>query len=525
MAALLFPMAGFAAGDYAGSQACAACHREIYNSYTRTAMGRSMAMARTDLLPRPATIHSDALRRDFRVLVQDGALYQSESQEGVFENRQQVAFAIGSGENGISFAVRRGAYLFQAPLSFYARSGAWNLSPGFESVDVGFSRPIDGACIVCHSGRAQAVAGREGLYGNPPFTELAIGCENCHGPGAAHIAARSRGPIVNPARLGPRLAEDICMQCHEGGDARVLLPGRQYGDFRPGTPLVRTVAIFALPRDARNGDLLQHHTAMKLSRCFRESGGKLSCLSCHDPHRQPDAATAPAYFRARCLRCHTESSCRLATAARRESGDNCIGCHMPKRDVAQVSHSALTNHRIPRTVDAAPALPEEGPDPLLLNAAPGEPPLPLVTRLAAYGELMDRDTSLRPRYLELLAEAVRTLPDDPLVLAAQGRKALAEGSPDAVALLTRAEQKGAASAATYIDLSQALTQAGRLAESAAALERGERLFPYAGGIRKHLILAYIGLKEFAKARSSLERYVQDFPEDGFMRGLLAKAPH
>lgn len=499
-------------------------------------MGRSMSLPGAVPLPRPATIHSAPLQRDFRVFRKNGDLYQSESQPGVFENVQKLEYAIGSGENGISFAVRRGAYLFQAPLSFYAKSGGWNLSPGFEQADEGFSRPIYHACITCHAGRPEAEPGREGIYRDPPFAELAIGCENCHGPGQAHIAAKERGvaelpdpTIVNPARLPARLAEDICMLCHQGGAARVLLPGKQYRDFRPGTPLLGTVAIFGLPAGLKDADLLEHHASMKLSRCFRASGGKLSCLTCHNPHQQPDAASAPAYFRARCLRCHNDRSCRLSLAARRKGAipDNCIACHMPKRDVEKISHSALTNHRIPARPGAPAAPPpqkEDLPGLLLLNAWPGEHPLPLLTRLAAYGELMDRDPSLRPRYLELLAQASRAAPDDPLVLAALGRKALAEGQADAVVFLTRAEQQGAPGAATYVDLSQALAQAGRLADSAAALERGERLFPYSKDIRKHLILAYIRQKAFRSARGSLERYVQDFPEDSFMRGLLDKVP-
>lgn len=527
---------------YMGSGACAGCHRSIYETYVRTAMGRSITKPGAELPSEAVPVRSESLNREFRVFRDNGELFQVESvqKDGqrVFEARHKLEYAIGSGENGISFAVRRGDYLFQAPLSYYAAAKKWDLSPGFAETGEGFGRPIYEACIVCHAGRPQAVPGREGLFRDPPFRELAIGCENCHGPGQLHIDEKIRGvraspdtSIVNPARLPPRLAEDICMQCHQSGDARVLLPGKRYGDFRPGAPLVRTLAIIGLANKARQGDLLEHHESMKLSKCYRATDGKLSCLTCHNPHEQPGRLGAPQYFRAKCLGCHDQRSCRLDFAVRQREtpADNCIGCHMPKRNIERIAHAALTNHRIPVRpgISAASNPPVPSPDLpglLLLDADAGEPPLPLLTRLAAYGELMARDPGLQPRYLELLERSSRFHPEDPLVLAALGRKAMAENNAEAIGLLTKAEEKGAPGAATYIDLSEALNRAGRDTESVAALERGEKNFPYSKPIRKHLVLAYIRQKAYSKARLALESYVQDFPEDDFMRGLLAQAP-
>jgi hypothetical protein len=287
-------------------------------------------------------VRSEKWNREYRVFSDAGQLYQAESERRdgavVFEVVHKLEYAIGSGENGISFAVRRGNHLFQAPLSFYAKTSQWDLSPGFEDAGEGFGRPIYEACIVCHAGRPQTIANREGLYRDPPFAEAAIGCENCHGPGELHVAERGRGvralpdsSIVNPARLPARLAEDICMQCHQAGETRVLLPGKRSADFRPGTPLVRTLAIFGFAPASQPSDLLDHHASMKSSRCYRASSGALSCLTCHDPHEQPSKAEAPAYFRARCLSCHSDRDCRFDLASRRQQrpADNCTGCHMP----------------------------------------------------------------------------------------------------------------------------------------------------------------------------------------------------
>jgi hypothetical protein len=60
-----------------------------------------------------------------------------------------------------------------------------------------------------------------GEFEGTSFSELAIGCERCHGPEAAHVGTNSRKPqnavmanalgrrIVNPARLRPYLADNI----------------------------------------------------------------------------------------------------------------------------------------------------------------------------------------------------------------------------------------------------------------------------------------------------------------------------
>ncbi len=528
---------------YVGSKACAGCHSAIYQKYGRTAMGRSITRAEAAPFTGSMQVRSETLKRDFRIFRENGQLWQAESeqQQGqtIFETRHKLEYAIGSGENGISFAVRRGSHLFQAPLSYFAKAGAWAVSPGFEESGEGFNRPIYEACIVCHAGRPQAVPGRDGLYRDPPFAEMAIGCENCHGPGQLHVRERGSGAgklpdssIVNPARLEARVAEDICMECHQAGDARVLLPKKDYGAFRPSMPLLRTVAIIGLPDAAKDADLLEHHSSMKLSRCYQATSGKLSCLTCHDPHEQPEKAGAATYFRAKCLGCHSGSSCKLSLPARRKTmpPDDCIGCHMPKRGVAQISHSALTNHRIPARPGAGASVAAPPPDSttsdlpglLLLNSQPGEPALPLVTRLAAYGELMARAPELQPKYLELLEQARLAVPEDPLVLAALGRQALHENRPKALEWLLKAEEAGVPGVLTYIDLNEALSRAGRTEDAVAALQRGEAAFPYSQVIRKHLILAYIRQKQYPKARQALDRYVQDFPEDSFMRGLLSQ---
>ena len=83
-------------------------------------------------------------------------------------------------------------------------------SPGYEFADYGFNRPAPEGCMVCHGGRPQPAEHVDGKYKDPPFGELAIGCENCHAPGGLHIWERQRAApltakldrsLANPANL------------------------------------------------------------------------------------------------------------------------------------------------------------------------------------------------------------------------------------------------------------------------------------------------------------------------------------
>ena len=81
------------------------------------------------------------------------------------------------------------------------------------------------------------------------------------------------------------------------------------------------------------------------------------------------------------------------------------------------------------------------------------------------------------------------------------------------------------SGSVYADLAEALARAGRLEDAVAVLKRGIETEPYAPEIRKSLALRYINLKQYPQAKETMQQYVELFPEDDFMRGLLAKAVH
>jgi len=552
------PRAGETKDGYVGSQACANCHADIYRRFLQTSMGHSMSAVTPAFLERissSATYVQERLNRRFDVYSEGGNLYQSESEtdaggKEVFRAVHRIDWIIGAGVNGYGAILQNGDSLFQAPLSFYTRPQKWAPSPGYEFVDLGFNRPITPGCIFCHSGRPNFVAATNGRFESEPFSELSIGCEKCHGPGEAHLRAMSGNgvasgknsdrfnpAIVNPARLTPYLADNICMACHQTGDARVLKPGKNYRDIRPGRPLDDALSILMVPptrESPPSADHVEHYYSMTLSKCYRASRGKLSCITCHDPHRQPSGDEAPAYFRARCLTCHTNQSCKLPLATRMQKtpANDCAECHMPKRDIEVISHSSATNHRIVATPDER--YPEVTfqqttaslPDLIHVNPAPGKEnvPPPLLSLLAAYGELAENNPDYVMPYLTVLAKLEKAQPGDPMVQAALGRRDLKNGDYEAAAgHLRRALTSGQPTATTYADLADALAHLDQMHEALRMFEQSVELDPFNPVIRKMLVVRLIDAKQYTKAHEALEDYLRVFPQDDFMRQMLARA--
>lgn len=259
----------------------------------------------------------------------------------------------------------------------------------------------------------------------------------------------------------------------------------------------------------------------------------MSCITCHDPHVEPSPSEAPAYFAKKCLTCHTERSCALPLDVRNhhDPPDDCSGCHMPKRDIGAILHSSVTSHRI--LVRPDESLPDSAfhqttpalPDLIHLNSMPGEnTPLPRLTLLQAYGELMDKAPRYRERYLTILGELEQSEPEGALVQAALGRRDLRTGNFDsAVSHLEHSLKLNPSMPLTYADLADALDKLGRKQETVPLLQKAVELDPFNPVLQKTLTLRLIELRQYSLAEAALAHYVDVFPQDSFMREMLARA--
>jgi predicted CXXCH cytochrome family protein len=233
------------------------------------------------------------------------------------------------------------------------------MAPGYDRRDhEGVLRRARLECLFCHNAYPDLTENtRNGYWRNqgvPAQLPEGIGCQRCHGPGGEHLRratavgsdAAVKAAIIRPTRLDATLRRDVCYQCHM--QPSVAVPGiRRFGrdidSFRPGQPLsAYLLRVDITDAGIARGDRFEinHHPyRLEQSRCFRESAGRLSCLSCHDPHRKVAEAERAAHYRAVCLGCHANAH---------RAAEDCVACHMPKRRTQDVIHVAMTDHAISR---------------------------------------------------------------------------------------------------------------------------------------------------------------------------------
>ena len=333
---------------FVGSVRCAECHRSVAGAagHARHSQTFSKAAGVGDLpLPpagtpdpvAPGASHSvsrvkdgsaDVLRWETRV---DGQTF-----------RAIVDYAVGSGDRGVSLVGRDDSgKARELRLSRYhdeAGAGVWDLTTGHTpkpTADADYlGRPLSAdqarGCLACHVTDPFSYAKNSG----PVALDRAIGCERCHGPGGNHVAAVTSGPVPNDLAIAaaPGLAEPSAVnrQC---GECHSLHSG---ATVSPDDPIsVRFQA-----------------DTLVWSRCYTESGESLSCLTCHDPHR--NAKKSAGHYESRCLACHTGAAPagpevdapHASKACPVNPRNGCLTCHMPVVRPKAIPHTPFTDHHI-----------------------------------------------------------------------------------------------------------------------------------------------------------------------------------
>lgn len=342
-----------AEAGYAGAAACTPCHEAIAKSYAKHGMARTglrplaeldRAWLATIFAAAPPVTHAPT-GFSYRPYRDGERFFVEETGEGGHAWTRQITHALGSGEAGMAFYTKEGDRFFQIPIDWYPRDGRWGIDPGFATNDLRFSTTLDTVCIACHTDPLRRSARSASVFLDP--LPPGVGCERCHGPGAAHVASSKSEDIASARRMTQRQQIDVCAQCHEDVGS-VYLPGRQPFGFRPGDAL----GAFRRSHVREPGEpdrvvLLAHPERMMRSACFVKSAGALTCTTCHDPHVSSRGRSV-AQWRATCNGCHADAkhACTEDKQVRAKAADDCVRCHMRRRATDDVPAVDVVDHWI-----------------------------------------------------------------------------------------------------------------------------------------------------------------------------------
>jgi hypothetical protein len=333
--------------DFAGENACGECHSKKTSSQLTTPMAQAAVR-----LPE----HAPSAKVAAATLQLGPYLYQISSDQfgsrlavssGKHSITASIAWIFGAGVHGQTYILDHDGALHESQVSSFAALHGIDITPGHAPVDAANLRNAQGEqlstsaaarCFGCHTTYSTTNSKFDVSRAVP-----GIHCEQCHGPGAAHINAihadersEALNAILNPADLSPVESVDFCGACH-----------------RTAVDVVESTEAYG-PINVR----FQPYRLEK-SRCWGTAGdARLTCIGCHNPH-EPLVHDASFYDK-RCLACHTAREtqspghdttptvCPVATA-------NCTSCHMPKSDVPGM-HAKFTDHfiRIVRAGDSYP---------------------------------------------------------------------------------------------------------------------------------------------------------------------------
>ncbi len=541
-------------------------------------MGRSVQAVRAwTKLPEfnGAAFSHEPSHEDFVAFAKDGKNLVRRSQRGTNVFEETVDYAIGSGNHAISYLHRRqDNHLIELPVSWYAENGGhWGISPAYDRPDhAGFSRTISFRCMFCHNGYPDGTPGAADGDSSSVFPATlpeGIDCQRCHGDGAKHIdAVRGRRPvaeiraaIVNPSKLNTERQLEVCMQCHLETTSLPLpgaMPhfGRSVYSYKPGEPLGDYMLYFDYAPGTgheNDFDLVSSAYRLRQSACFRASGGKLTCTTCHDPHVQPSREVSIAKTNRICGDCHTA----IARMAAHPRNPDCVSCHMPRRPAEDAIHIAMTDHRIARNPAPAAAvlvekqdgnaLPYAGPvipyypaqgDPLYTAIAQVKQFAAVPAGLRDLNALIARDRPAAPdvyfelgealsgvgqaaKALSFYEEASRRAPDNWRYLYGVGRASQAAGKADyAISLLERAVTLAPDETSLLQALGSAYAASTHLPEAIATFHKATERDPESAAAFYNLGNALLRSGDMRGAEMAIREAVRLQPEMAAMRMSL-----
>ncbi|GAB5374992.1 MAG: hypothetical protein AcusKO_14540 [Acuticoccus sp.] len=359
---------------YVGSATCGACHEAAQKAWE----GSHHALAWT--LPSAGTVVADfdgttfthdGMTARFRI-AEDGTYHVAVTEKDGSESDYDVKGVVGI-EPLQQYLLKTGPGRLQSfDVVWDTEGNRWfhlypdqNLPPDDGLHWTGPYKNWNGRCAVCHAtGFDKNYDGTSRTFASTE-AEIGVGCEACHGPGAAHVAwaeGREMPPSAAPldaigllaALDSADTAMDVCGACHsrrEPFGAASALPGSSFHDSH-NLSLLREGLYHAdgqiLDEVYVLGSFLQSKMAARGVTCTNchdphtaelRAPGNAVCTQCHNPVGRPDFPTLrPADYDSPAHHFHTPGT----------AGAECKSCHMVERVYMGNDWRADHSFRIPR---------------------------------------------------------------------------------------------------------------------------------------------------------------------------------
>lgn len=344
-----------AANDYMGSEACASCHKDIHDRWRKTAHALTLRDFSADVVAKPfdgeiftsrdidhrlgpgGSMHTKGpggAMRDFDVDIVIGVRRVQMFTTKMEDGRIQVlpVFLEVPKQRWFDYT----DFIFGAPQDL-------SVPPDSANSWYQYARNFNSRCGECHTTNYDiGYDADKGRY-DTTWSERAVGCESCHGPGRKHCEDPAQ-TITNPAKLSIERSNQTCGACH--AEAETIVPG-----FLPGDDLFAFKDVHGLEDtkhlmpDGRANELIHNLVPIMQSKC-----GPIACTQCHDPHGRgiPGDLFRPLSDDKTCTQCHGEIGSRIEEHTHHKAtseGSRCVNCHMP-RLVIEGGHGWTHDHTI-----------------------------------------------------------------------------------------------------------------------------------------------------------------------------------
>jgi hypothetical protein len=186
--------------EFVGSEKCASCHKDAYDTWKQTYHSRMVLTRQEGLLKQAGEKWSSDGKNPGPTKGNiDGTAYRMEDVVYVVGTKWKQRYLVRNPATGNHQFLDKQWNRYTNQWENYGQKNDWETQ-----------------CATCHTTGYRITAYDEK---NPAATKVAmaernIGCEACHGPGSAHAASGNKAQIFNPKNASKSEQSKVCGYCH-----------------------------------------------------------------------------------------------------------------------------------------------------------------------------------------------------------------------------------------------------------------------------------------------------------------------